>query len=1121
MSIRVSTMASVSRPASWVAATFLVLLTAPIFATGVPPGFAEIAIAEGLNPTAMALAPDGSIFLAQKDGRVLLFHDDELHAEPFLTLAVDDFNERGLAGIAVHPDFKHEPWVYLYYTVPEGTHNRISRVLANGDFAVPGSEQVLLELDPMNGAIHNGGALVFGPDGCLYIGTGDGAVPTHAQNLNSLLGKILRLNPDGTVPDSNPFVQQVSGNKRAIFALGVRNPFSMACDPASGKIFFCDVGLGSWEEVNELLPGKNYGWNLIEGPLSGQTPPENYKDPIFAYPHGPGLGCAVVGAAFGLGNAPEIPQAYQGKFFFADYCAGWICTLDPATGMLTDTFATGIDRPVSLLVGPAGALYYFARAGLGGGSPNDNTGSTEGTLWKVFWVGDGAPIVTGQPHDAFVTAGESAFFSAKAFGTPPLMYRWFVNELPAPDSSILLLPNCSQADSGTRVLCIVSNAFGADTSEQAVLHVLPGQRPLPEILLPQANAVFRAGDTLFFKGRATDPDDGPLPEKQLSWRVDFHHADHTHPAMAPVSGISEGRFVVPAVGETATDVFFRIHLSATDSVGLSRNVSLDIQPVLTTFSLDGPPGIPVNVNGQIRPLPAVVPSVVGMQHSILAGLFFQQHDTLFYFREWENGSNDPLRTLSASETPGAYALHYDRYVLGSGTGLQGGYFFDPLGEMPDMSPALIRTDTTIQFDWGEGSPDSSALPADFFTVRWTGFVEPVFSETYQFHVRSDDGARLWVGDSLLLDYWVPQVATEHSGSIFLQNGMRYPIRLEYLEIGGGAQVELRWSSTRQVKQIVPRRQLYLPDTLRTGEVKGTAGIDENLNGFWENGETPLPNVEVFLYRADDDMLLAVQKTLGNGRYRFDQLQPGEYYLRFLPGATAGALAPIENVDADGFTMTFTLAEHEHKLMNVAWIVDKAALYGSVWLDENRNDLWDNNESGLDEAGVLLYRSDSMFVSATSTNASGGFLFPMVEPGNYFLWFTNHWFPQPTEPGFGLNPDGSTPGFEIKTGESKALMAAFRLKETLWAGTNVSSVQTLRIWPNPVSTQLQVSLNSEERQEVSCWISDLLGRIVYRENRVLERGKNTWVIPAGNFPPGMYGFAGQSRTMRWAQRWLKD
>lgn len=126
-------------------------------------------------------------------------------------------------------------------------------------------------------------------------------------------------------------------------------------------------------------------------------------------------------------------------------------------------------------------------------------------------------------------------------------------------------------------------------------------------------------------------------------------------------------------------------------------------------------------------------------------------------------------------------------------------------------------------------------------------------------------------------------------------------------------------------------------------------------------------------------------------------------------------------------------------MNVAWIVDKAALYGSVWLDENRNDLWENNESGLDEAGVLLYRSDSMFVSATSTNASGGFLFPMVEPGNYFLWFTNHWFPQPTEPGFGLNPDGSTPGFEIKTGESKALMAAFRPKETLWAGTTGSSV----------------------------------------------------------------------------------
>jgi len=1112
--------ASVSRPVLFSIAAFLTPATGNILAAGLPPGFAEIALAEGLNPTAMALAPHGSIFLAQKDGRVLLLHDDELHDEPFLTLVVDDFNERGLAGIAVHPNFEHEPWVYLYYTVPGGTHNRVSRVLANGDFAVPGSEQVLLELDPMNGAIHNGGALVFGPDGCLYIGSGDGAVPANAQNLNSLLGKILRLNPDGSIPGTNPYFHQVSGNKRAIFALGVRNPFSMACDPASGKIFFCDVGFGSWEEVNELLPGKNYGWNLIEGPLNGQTPPSDYQDPFFAYPHGPGLGCAVVGAAFGLGNQPGIPQIYQGKFFFADYCAGWICTVDPNTGMLTDTFATGIDRPVSLLVGPNGELYYFARAGLGGGSPNDNTGSAEGTLWKVFWVGDGAPLVTSHPQDAFVVVGESAFFSAKAFGTPPLTYRWLVNGLPAPDSAALVSPNVAQADSGARVLCIVANAFGADTSEAAVLHVLPGQRPLPVILLPQANAAYRAGDTIFFKGSATDPDDGPLPAERLNWRVDFHHADHTHPVLTSVSGISEGQFVVSKVGETATDVFFRIHLSATDSAGLSRSVSLDVSPVLTTFSIDGPPGIPVNINGQIRVLPAVVPSVVGMQHSVLATLFFQEKDTLFYFRAWENGSTDPLRTFSASEAADAFALTYDRYVLGSGTGLQGAYFFDPLGEMPDVPPALIRTDTTIHFDWGEGSPDSSALPADFFTVRWTGFVEPVFSETYQFHVRSDDGVRLWIGDSLLIDQWVAQVATEHSGSIFLQNGNRYPIRLEYLEIGGGALVEMRWSSAGQVKQVVPRRQLYPPDPLRTAEVNGTAGIDENLNGFWEDGETTLPSVEVSLYRADDDTLLAVQNTLGNGRYRFEQLLSGEYYLRFLPGATAGALAPSENVDEDGFTMKFPLAVHEHKLLNAAWIVDKAALYGSVWLDENRNALWDNSESGLDKAGVLLYRSDSTFVSATSTNAAGGYLFPMVEPGNYFLWLTNHLFPLPTEPGFGLNSDGRTPDFDMKAGESKPLLAAFQLKETLWVGSAGQSAEALRIWPNPVSTQLHVSLDSEGRQAVFCWVSDALGRIVYRENREVEQGKNTWVIPANNLPPGMYSFVGQCKTMRWVQRWIK-
>ena len=132
--------------------------------------------------------------------------------------------------------------MYLYYTVPLAGHNRLSRVQALGNFALPGSEEVLLELDPMAGTIHNAGAMAFGADGKLYLAVGEGADGAKAPKLTSLLGKILRLNPDGTVPADNPFYDQTTGIYRAIYATGLRNPFSMAIQPGTDRIFVCDVG---------------------------------------------------------------------------------------------------------------------------------------------------------------------------------------------------------------------------------------------------------------------------------------------------------------------------------------------------------------------------------------------------------------------------------------------------------------------------------------------------------------------------------------------------------------------------------------------------------------------------------------------------------------------------------------------------------------------------------------------------------------------------------------------------------------------------------------------------------------------------------------------------------------
>jgi hypothetical protein len=142
---------------------------------------------------------------------------------------------------------------------------------------------------------------------------------------------------------------------------------------------------------------------------------------------------------------------------------------------------------------------------------------------------------------------------------------------------------------------------------------------------------------------------------------------------------------------------------------------------------------------------------------------------------------------------------------GSGTGLQGEYF-----SQKDLTQlVLTRTDAVIDFNWGTGSP-ASEVPNNRFSVRWTGQVEPLYSETYTFYTVSDDGVRLWVNDQLLIDNWTDHSAREDSGTIDLVAGERYDIRLEYYENGGKAVARLRWSSDSQVKEVVPQSQLHPP-----------------------------------------------------------------------------------------------------------------------------------------------------------------------------------------------------------------------------------------------------------------------------------------------------------------------
>jgi glucose/arabinose dehydrogenase len=340
----------------------LVLGSFQLKAATLPTGFTESQFGSNLaSPTAMAFAPDGRLFVCQQTGQLRVIKNGALLPTPFVSLSVDSSGERGLLGIAFDPDFSSNQFVYVYYTTNVAPiHNRISRFTANGDVAA-GAETILVNLDNLSSATnHNGGAIHFGPDGKLYAAVGENANSANAQTLSNRLGKILRYNSNGTIPTDNPFFSTATGDNRAIWALGLRNPFTFGFQPGTGRMFINDVGQSTWEEINDGIAGSNYGWPTCEGVCTPAN--ANFRDPLFQYGHGSTTttGCAIVGGAFYNPPLNQFPASYFGKYFFGDLCSGWIRLFDPSTGTASG-FATGISTLVDLQIGPDGCLYYLAQ----------------------------------------------------------------------------------------------------------------------------------------------------------------------------------------------------------------------------------------------------------------------------------------------------------------------------------------------------------------------------------------------------------------------------------------------------------------------------------------------------------------------------------------------------------------------------------------------------------------------------------------------------------------------------------------------------------------------------------------------------------------------------------------
>ena len=614
---------------------------------GVPPaGFAETTVVDHVfELTGFDWAPNGDLWIIAKGGTIRVLRAGASTPIVVRRLTVDTQAERGLVGVAVDPGFATNGYIYFFYTPPAPTiHSRVSRFTSVGDALQ--NETILWEGPTHTTYFHVAGHLLIGPDGMLYISTGDNFVTDNAQSLSVPYGKILRIAKDGSIPADNPFAA-TPGAAPEIWAYGFRNPWRFGFQPGTGNLFVGDVGFSTWEEIDLIVKGGNYGWPIVEGPEPPGVPGITY--PIHWWNHN-GAGSAVIGGEIMVpGN---FPAQYVGDYFYCDYVLDKVyrMKLDAANlPVLVEPFVEMAAPPVMLRVGPDGALYYAS--------------FNFQTIYRVAWVGgtNSQPSALATVAPASGLAPLPAQFDAAASTDPdgdPLSFSWIFGDggtssLPAPMHNYAM-PGAYQP----RV-----TVSDGTLSASATLRVVSGNRPpVASILSPPDGATFNAGDTIPIEGVAQDPEEGALGAASLTWTVVFHHNTHTHPFLGPLSGVSSGSFLADDAGETAHDIWYEIRLTATDSgapVGppawLADMHSVNIYPNLATFTLatEPRPDLTLVLNGTPFAAPRSEIGVVGHLWSIEAPSPQHPGDGHTYvFMEWSDGGDQKhaMRTPPSDQT---------------------------------------------------------------------------------------------------------------------------------------------------------------------------------------------------------------------------------------------------------------------------------------------------------------------------------------------------------------------------------------------------------------------------------------------------------------------------------------
>lgn len=627
----------------------------------VPPRFVVRTVVSGLTlPTDMVQLPSGDFLVTEKGvgeeqystANVRLVRQGVLQPEPVLTLGVNEKWESGLFSILLDPDFATNHYFYLWYSTGEGSlrwnqvsFNRLSRFTyddASGK-ADAASETIIIDRVRW-GPRHNGGATIFDEMGNIVVTTGDtGARATFVPGINiaqdptTLNGKVLRIRPrpEGgyDIPSDNPFIG-VSEVRPEIYALGLRSPFRMIRRQRDQSLFIADVGEETWEELNLVTPGANYGWPIREGkcPIYERGPdcapaPAEFTDPLLTYIHPVAGGAALTALAFYEGT--QWPAEYQGKLFFADFDSNWINTTDiddPNAGITP--FATGFSSLVDMLVAPEGIytlsiyegriqLIYFAESG----------NLPPVAQWQLSATSGVAPLVV------TFTAAESQDENGDA-----LSYDWDFGDGNEITTTTPSATHIYMQDGDYLATLQVTDGQGAQSEILAqMIRVYSGAYAtiVQENLTQPGRGLYYGGDQMRFHALREGGTSGLDAATPYVWTILLHHHNHAHTLLSEHLG-SDVLLELPTTTHALNvPLWYEIQLAMHTASGQVLHSTYELHPQTSTIQTESWPGpAEITLNGSQQEAGNQVLAIAGQEYVLEA------QPTIFYagkvgqFKNW-------------------------------------------------------------------------------------------------------------------------------------------------------------------------------------------------------------------------------------------------------------------------------------------------------------------------------------------------------------------------------------------------------------------------------------------------------------------------------------------------------